>query len=80
MHCGWSEKLFWCWIYVNQLKETSQANSLTSGNKSAMSFTAVKILLEQGMKLKVKRVPLSFNFTTKVPTLVYFKSTTMGMV
>lgn len=28
--------------------------NLTSGNKLAMSFTAVKILLEQGIKLKDK--------------------------
>ena len=32
--------------------------NLTSGNKLAMSFTAVKILLEQGIKLKDKHSEL----------------------
>ena len=33
---------------------TLKSNCLTSGNNFAMSFTALKILVEQGMKLKKK--------------------------
>lgn len=49
--------------FRNDLKYfTLKSNCLTSGNNFAMSFTALKILVEQGMKLKKKNDHFKLQF------------------